>query len=199
MKIPLLLLFGCFAAGGSVFAAGELDNELAAIPIEIAVIEPAEIQYVSLWVPAVKSGPFINRSCRVQQNLTNASELPATIDHQKDPNCPPEPARILAELASGYQEKMLPLTIFNGWQWEYNFSLCQYEKDNYALPDHGGCWENCHEAILSMTIGKIACCWMTASPLQLDLLGKSDMTSTILIHTFSSMRTRDGYPKERNL
>ena len=199
MKNTLLFTLACCIVVGEVLANDVVEDELAELPIEMVIIKPVKLEYVSLWVPAVKSGPFINRSCRIQQNLTNASELPAKIDHQKDPNCPPEPARILAELASGYQEKVLPLTIFNGWQWEYSFSLCQYEKDNYALPDHGGCWENCHEAILSMAIGKIVCCWMTASPLQLDLLGKSDMTSTILIHTFSSMRTRDGYPKERKL
>lgn len=197
-KLTLLIL-GCFALGGISMTEDEIVKELGEIPIETVILKPVQLETIDIWVPAVKTGPFINRSCRAQQNLTNSSELPAMIDHQKEKNCPPQPARILAELASCSREKVLPLTIFNGWQWEYSFSLCQFEKANYMLPERGGSWENCHEAILSVTNGEMVLGWLTASPSRLDLLEETNTKSIIHVQTFSTMRTRDGYPKERKL
>jgi len=199
MKQRFFLMLGCFILVGILPAENEIVKELKEIPIEMVVLKPAELQSVNIWVPAVKSGPFINRSCRAQQNLASSSELSATINHQKETNCPAQPARILAELTSGLYEKELPLTIFNGWQWEYSYSLCQYENASYTLSERGGSWEDCHEAILNMTIGEIALSWLKASTSQLELLEQANTKSTIYIHTFSSMRTRDGYPKERKL
>ena len=199
MEKIILFLFGCFVAGAISPTEDQIAKELTELTIETAMLEPAQIDNLSLWVPAVKSGPFVNRSCQAQQNLTDLSELPAAIDHQKEKNCPPQPARILAEQASDYHEKTLPLAIFNGWQWEYSFTLSQYEQSSYSLPQRGGSWENCLEAILNMTTGEITLTSFKISPNRLKLLEQSQAKSTIYIKTFSAMRTRDGYPKERKL
>ena len=37
--------------------------------IETFVTEPTVIENVNIWVPAARSGPFINRSCRIKENL----------------------------------------------------------------------------------------------------------------------------------
>ncbi len=168
--------------------------------IETFVTEPVVTENVSIWVPAARSGPFINRSCRIKENLAFSSVLPAAVKHQKTDCCPDKIARILAELTSFYHSQSLPLTIFNGWQWEYTYSMCQYESVSYNLANRGGSWENGWEAILNLSYGTIQ-----LQPLDIESLEKFSVKKTtpaesiIEIKTFSSMRTRDGYPKNRQL
>jgi len=168
--------------------------------IETFVTEPTVIESVSVWVPVARSGPFVNRSCRIRENLTFSSVLPAALKHQKTDTCPDSTARILAELTSFYHSQSLPLTIFNGWQWEYTYSMCQYESISYDLAQRGGCWENAWEAIMSLSCGA-----SQIQVLELESLEKFTVKNTlpaksiIEIKTFSSKRTRDGYPKERQL
>lgn len=168
--------------------------------IETFVTEPTVIENVSVWVPAARSGPFINRSCRIKANLAFSSILPAAVKHQKTGNCPDPIARILAELTSFYHAQSLPLTIFNGWKWEYTYSMCQYESVSYDLPQRGGCWENGWETIMNLSCGT-----SRIQVLELESLEKFTVKKTlpaesiIEIKTFSSMRTRDGYPKNRQL
>ena len=168
--------------------------------IETFIAEPTVIENISVWVPAARSGPFINRSCKIKENLAFSLVLPASVKHQKTDCCPAQIARILAELTSFYHSQSLPLTIFNGWQWEYTYSMCQYESVSYNLAQRGGCWENGWEAILNLSCGI-----SRMQVLKLESLEKFSVQKTlpaesiIEVKTFSSMRTRDGYPKERQL
>ena len=194
VSIILLLILGtaCLADNGRA------DIDFPAM--ETFVIEPTVIENVSIWVPAARNGPFINRSCRIKENLTFSSVLPASISHQKTDACPGPIARILAELISFYHTQSLPLTIFNGWQWEYSYSLCQYESANYNLKQRGGCWENAWEAILNLSFGMSRMQLLElGSPEKFSIKKTLPAESIIEIKAFSSMRTRDGYPKERQL
>ena len=193
-SVVLFLILGatCLADGG------QAGLDLPAI--ETFVIEPTAIENVSVWIPAAKSGPFINRSCRIKENLTFSSFLPASIKHQKTNHCPNQIARILAELTSFFHFQSLPLTIFNGWQWEYTYSMSQYETVSYSLAGRGGSWENCWEAILNLSCGVIQMQWLDVeSPEKFSIHKFAPSKSVIKVKAFSSMRTRDGYPKERQL
>jgi hypothetical protein len=170
-------------------------------PIETSLLEPIGLENVNIWVPADKTGPTINRSCRSRKNCTYACVLPASIYHTKTELCPKEVARLLAEYVACYYERNLPLTILNGWQWEYSYSLSQFESGIYDLSERGGSWENSWEAILTGSIGSAEFQWVQVSSSE-DLLLKSDnneQETNIEVITFDSMRIRDGYPKIRKL
>ena len=136
LSVVLFLILGAACAGDDGGASFDLPA------METFVTEPTIIENVSIWVPAARSGPFINRACVIKENLGFSLVLPASINHQKTGSCPDQTARILAELSSFYHYQSLPLTIFNGWQWEYTYSMCQYESVSYELPRRGGSWEN---------------------------------------------------------
>jgi len=197
LRFSLVLVF--FILGAACLADdGQADFNLPAI--ETFVTEPAVIENISIWVPAARSGPFINRSCRIKENLAFSSVLPASVKHQKTQGCPDAIARILAELTSFYHFQSLPMTIFNGWQWEYTYSMCQYESVSYNLAQRGGCWENGWEAILNLSSGAIELKQLDIeSAEKFNVKETIPAESTIEVKTFSSMRTRDGYPKERQL
>ena len=192
MALLTLLCATCLANNG------QAGIELPAI--ETVVMEPVVIENISIWVPAAKSGPFINRSCRAKENLAFSSVLPASVKHQKTDHCPDQAARILAELTSFYHSQSLPLTIFNGWQWEYTYSLCQFESVSYDLGRRGGCWENCWEATLNLSRGTSRLQWLEVKSFEKFSRSKSPPSDSIIeVKTFSLMRTRNGYPKDRQL
>jgi len=169
-------------------------------PIETFCLAPIVLENVSLWVPAAKTAPMINMACRTKRDQTYSSVLPATVNHTKTQYCPQQVARLLAEYTAGYHQKSMPLTIFNGWQWEYSYSLCQFDKVSYDLPARGGCWENCWEAILTQSSGSSSCRWLRfSSEMGPGRADKVEQKSDIDVKTFSSMRTRNGYPKKRQL
>lgn len=198
LKLLLVLLFSITPFVTCPAGTGRTEVNLPAI--ETFVVEPIAFENVNIWVPAARSGPFINRSCRIKENLAFSSVLPASVKHQKTENCPDQVARILAELTSFYHSRSLPLTIFNGWQWEYTYSMCQYESVSYDLANRGGSWENGWEAILNLSCGTIELQQLEIqSPDKFSVKNSSPAQSTIEVKTFSSMRTRDGYPKERKL
>jgi len=176
-------------------------NSLRLPPIETFVIEPIELENVSTWVPAAKIGPRINRSCRANKNCSYSSVLPATVHHSKTELCPKEVARLLAEYTACYHEQSMPLTIFNGWQWEYSYSLCQFESGTYDLPGRGGSWENSWEAILTQSAGSACFQRMRIAPSGAlsSKANSREQKSSIEVKTFSFMRTRDGYPKKWKL
>lgn len=177
-------------------------NEAGSLPpIETFVIEPIIIQNISTWVPANKTGPEINRACRPKRGLMYYYDLPSTVNHTKTELCPGEIARLLAEYVSNFHVPSLPLTIFNGWQWEYYYSMTQYEAATYDLPQRGGSWENCWEAILTQTLATIEGRWMRVpnSGLAEYETDENNPKSDIEVTTFSFVRTRNGYPKERKL
>jgi len=170
-------------------------------PWETFIIEPVKLNSASFWVAADKIGPEINRACRPRTGNEYSCILPVSINHDKQPRCPAPMARLLAEFTWPYHRENLPLTIFNGWQWEYSFNLSQYETAAYNLPARGGSWENCLEVILNATSGDLY-----ESRLQIEDSAKivydpnsSKSVSHIEINTFSSLRTRHGYPKKRIL
>jgi hypothetical protein len=182
------------------------DNQTGSVsqqlpPMETFLLEPIKVENASAWIPAVNSGLVINRSCQPKRNCLFSCVLPAAVHHTKTEFCPSEVARLLAEQTACYHEQNLPLTIFNGWQWEFSYSLCQFESVTYDLPRRGGCWEGCWEAILTQSIGSADFQWIQVLP-----SGKPVGTQTskrqgsrIEIKTFNSIRTRNGYPKERQL
>ena len=206
MKYKLIVAF-CpvvlFACSLIIFANdGKTTPNLAQWePIETFFLEPVDLENISVWVPADKTGPLINRSCRPKEDCSYSCVLPASVNHTKTEACPEEVARLLAEYAACYHEESLPLTIFNGWQWEYSYSLCQFESVTYDLPSRGGCWEGSWEAILTQSIGSVDFQWVEVPSLGKPIR-KSDETgkkTRIEIMTFDSMRIRDGYPKKRKL
>ena len=170
-------------------------------PIETFLLEPIEVENISVWVPAGKAGPVINRSCRAEKNCLYSCVLPASVNHTKTELCPEEVARLLAEHAACYHEASLPLTIFNGWEWECPYSLCQFESVAYDLPERGGCWEGTWEAVLTRSVGSAHFQWVQVSSSG-KLTQNSDHSghkTNIEVINFDSLRTRDGYPKKRKL
>lgn len=170
-------------------------------PMETLIIEPIEVEQISIWVPAGKVGPVINNSCMPKKDNSDSCELPAIVNHTKTQSCPEGLARLLAEYTAPYHEQNLPLTIFNGWQWDYFYSLSQFENVSYELPKRGGCWENSWEAVLNQSIGTSKMQWlsMANSNRNTEQSDYNKQDSQIEIQTFTSMRTRNGYPKERQL
>lgn len=172
-------------------------------PLETFILNPIEIEHISIWVPADKVVPTINRSCRPRTNCQYSCELPATVHHVKTNTCPDAQARILAEAVWPYHQDTLPLTIFNGWQWEYQYSLSQFSASLYTLPQRGGCWENCIEAVLTQSQATITGNWISLSLSNENMSRDTEIPisikSNLEIRTFSHLRTRNGYPKERQL
>ena len=170
-------------------------------PVETFILQPICIDSISAWVPADKSGPNINHGCQPQKNCVYSCLLPAGVQHTKTENCPDAVARLLAEHAWRHHEQTLPLTIFNGWQWEYSYSLCQFESVFYDLDARGGSWESSLEAVLTRTLGTIVGQWVpvTAGVRSGAASRPHALESRIEISAFHSMRTRDGYPKKRQL
>jgi hypothetical protein len=181
---------------------GRTASRLPQLPaVETLFLEPIVLENICVWVPAAKAGPEINRACQMRTGYSRSAALPAIVDHNKTQSCPEEVARLLAEYTAGYYEKHLPLTILRGWCWEYSYSLSQFESVSFDLPRRGGAWENCWEAILNHSAGHIALQWARISDENNFTAGPDDGTpkSNIEVRTFSSMRTRDGYPKQRKL
>ena len=178
-----------------------IDSGSPALPaLETFVTEPVDIENICIWIPAAKSGPFLNRSCHIQGNQVASFYLPASVKHQKTEDCPLQTARILAELTSFYHSQSLPLTIFNGWQWENTYNVCQHESISYNLAQRGGCWENSWEAILNLSCGLILLKQVDIESSEIFTIHKTISSESIIeVKTFSSLRTRDGYPKERQL
>jgi hypothetical protein len=170
-------------------------------PVETFILQPIALDNVGLWVPADRSGPVINHSCSPWKNCVYSCLLPAQVRHTKTRDCPDGQARLLAEYAARFHEQSLPLTIFNGWQWEYSYSLCQYESALYDLDARGGSWETSLEAVLTSTQGRIAGAWIQIPPPRgvAASLRRDREQSSLTVTTFNSVRTRDGYPKKRNL
>ncbi|HUW18899.1 MAG TPA: hypothetical protein VMW16_06315 [Sedimentisphaerales bacterium] len=170
-------------------------------PIETFLLEPIELEKVSVWVPAAKAGPVINRACQARGNSLYLAGLPVSVNHTKTESCPDEVGRLLAEYTASFHQQDLPLTIFNGWQWEYTYGLSELAPVRYDLPARGGSWENSWEAILTQGVGSVSFQWTRLSASG-DSAGHSDGSkekSNIELRTFSFMRTRDGYPKTRKL
>lgn len=197
----------CFIVSIVLATTALADDELAASvspqlpPLEVFVIEPVELEQISVWVPVAKAGPFINRSCVPKTNCLYSCVLPATVNHTKTEFCPDGVAKLLAEYTARYHEQRLPLTIFNGWQWECSYSLCQFETVTYDLPERTGCWEGSWEAVLIQSVGSVEAQWLQVSPSD-ETGSNSDsdkQKSQIEVRTFDSLRTRNGYPKERRL
>jgi hypothetical protein len=170
-------------------------------PMETLLLETIELENASIWVPAAKAGPEINRACRMRTGYSHSALLPATVDHTKTESCPDEAARLLAEHTAGCHAGRLPLTILEGWRWEYSYSLSQFKSASFELPRRGGSWENCWEAVLNESAGSIAAKWVhICDSNESTTKSENDKPkSNIEIRTFSAMRTRDGYPKERQL
>jgi hypothetical protein len=169
-------------------------------PIETFFLEPIQLESVSAWVPATKVGPDIHTSCEPQKGCMYSSILPASVVHTKTEFCPRGVARLLAEYAGRYHEQSLPLTRFDGWRWEYTYSLCQSERGTYDLLVRGSSWENSWEAVLTQSVGSANLQWIQilSSGTQYEL-GAGRQESRLEVETFSSMRTRDGYPKRREV
>lgn len=169
-------------------------------PIETLVIEPVHVENIHIWVPASKSGPFINRACQPRYGQTYSFSLSSSVQHTKADNCPGQVARLLAENVYFYHSQAIPLTIFDGWHWEYIYDLSQFKTVSYDLAERGGFWETCWEATLNISIGHIRLLKLEVESLQEFTVQEAQRReSSIKVKTFSSMRTRDGYPKNAQL
>ena len=194
----ILIIFRSAALAGDETTAS-FSKQLP--PLETFIIEPIQLEHIIVWIPAAKAGPFINKSCRPETNCLYSCVLPATVNHTKTEFCPDGVAKLLAEYTARYHEQSLPLTIFNGWQWEYSYSLSQFETVTYDLPARTGCWEGSWEAVLTQSIGSIEARWLQISPSdnEANISDGDKQKSQIEVMTFDSLRTRDGYPKERQI
>ncbi len=182
------------------------DNDRVAIEsieglplMETFLSGPIRKDNIKLWVPVDKIGPIINRSCQPRNGCNYSCNLPAHIEHEKTNDCPPEVGRLLAESVWLGHKNSLPLTQKDGWQWEYSYSLSQFQEESYNLPRRGGSWENCYESIMHITHGVYECKWLEVSSAGEYASRQQDLSSDIIVKTYSSIRTRHGYPKERVL
>ena len=196
LVIAVILTMTCPAQDG--LAPQTIEN---LPPLETFILEPVKLNCVSIWVTADKVGPEINRACRPRFANMYSYALPVRIDHTKKEDCPESIARLLAEYTWSHHKENAPLTIFNGWKWEYAYSMSQYQTLTYDLPADGGSWEHCSEVILNSISGDICGKWLQITDAgQMSSTPKSGTSeSHIEINTFSSIRTRHGYPKIRIL
>jgi hypothetical protein len=166
-------------------------------PLETFILEPVAVEPVSIWVLGAKAGPEINRGCGPRNDCTYACCLPAVVTHAKTDSCPDTLARLLAQSIAPRFDQAVPLTIFNGWQWECFYGLSQYHSVSYDLAAHGGGWECALECVLRVSGGAIVLRPLNAlSPSgQTPVPPGIDACSTLEVMTFDSMRVRDGYPK----
>lgn len=176
----LIVFFVLLLAGCSFFAKAD--------QLKTVIIETPEIINVSILVPAVKNGPFVNRSCSNRLDCSVSSVVPAMVKHTKSKDCPSHMARMLAEQTWQHHKDCLPLTIFNGWKWEYYYSINQFEKETYDLGRRGGMWETAMMAELKHTYATQKIYWISDD--------KDIQSSEIEVTSFSKLRTRYGYPKE---
>jgi len=202
MVIKRLLIMGLaslvitFVAKQSV---SKLPPSLILEPLEIFVVGPMEQNHLAIWIPANKMGPEINRSCRTRTGCQYNCSLTGDVDHSKSDLCPDSLARLTAVFLAPLHQDRLPLTIFNGWQWEFRYGLSQFESVTYDLASNGS-WENCLEAVLHQGHCRGSGQWLrlgSDGPLQED--GVEELHSQINITTYSGIRTRHGYPKIRPL
>ncbi len=204
-RIRLIMFCGLTSTALCLSAAGQKDEAPPEVPdlppLETFILEPISIDCIGVWVPADRNGPLINRSCTARRNGIYSTNLSASVHHTRTEACPDALARLLAEYTAPLHVEHLPLTIFNGWQWEYSYSLSQFESMLYDLDARGGSWENALEAVLTRTLGSVAGEWIPV-PHEARLSGNvctDHVQSRIEVITFDSLRTRDGYPKIRQL
>ena len=196
MAIGLLCLAVAASAQESETAPSP---QLALPPLEIFLIESMQLEHLAIWIPADKTGPTINRSCRTRTHCQYTCTLPAHVEHSKSDDCPAPAARLLADFVAPAHQNRLPLTIFNGWQWEYRYSLSQFETAYYDLRYHGGSWENCLEAVVHQTTGSLSGKWYRLQADHMIDTSDANWQSVIDIISYSAIRTRHGYPKKRIL
>lgn len=200
IKKALYLVFFIVCSNITLADDNKITPDLMQLPpIEVFCIEPVELENISIWVPAARVGPAINKNCQPQRNCQYSFVLPASVYHEKTPLCPVNAARLIAEYTAFYHMRSLPLTIFDGWRWEYSYSLSPIESGMYDLPQNGGCWENSWEAVLTQSEGQVRCRWLDIFDSG-RFVEKSDdgkQKSTIEVKTISCVKVRNGYPKKR--
>lgn len=194
----LVVIIACSnAVGTDEYAV--TSAKLRVPPMETLLLPPVELEHISLWVPAAKFGPEINRSCQPKTGNSHSVVLSSAVDHTKTESCPEELARVLAEYTAGYHRQSLPLTILGTWRWEYFYSPCQFDLLSFDLPKYGGALEGSWEAMLTQSIGTIGPQWAHFSEAQDYFTVSNDDKADCRIKTtdFSGMRNRYGYPKVR--
>ena len=194
----IIILFACLGVIAANDARPQRHGPESA-PIETVLISPIEMEAVEVWAPVAKAGPFVNKGCDPQLNCTFTFAARPKMEHTKDPNCPPGVARLLAEYTAAASHCDLPLTIFNGWQWECVYALGDHQTAIYNLIGEGGSWESSWEAKMRIVCSSAALRYIRISDSG-DIIPSADkpaQTSSIELKTFSAARTRDGYPKTR--
>ncbi len=74
-------------------------------PLETFLIEPVNLENISIWIPANKAEPLINREHQPKVNCLYVFALPASVCHEKTEFCPDEAARLLAEYTAFYHKQ----------------------------------------------------------------------------------------------
>lgn len=204
MKFRLIIMFlfiGIISAlGVSYLFLGQEQYDVSLLPpLETFVLDPIDIKSVAMWVPADKVGPVINSGCsKTAGDRVYICQFPSTtVKHEKADDCPESIARLLAEASSVFYEDSLPLTVFNGWQWE-PLIIPVYEEVTYYLSGYGGNWESSWEGILTRSLGSIEGRWLKNLPCQVRVAeNEKGIQSQIDIVSFTSVTTRKDYPKRR--
>jgi len=193
--VLLLVLF----FGFSFSSAADSGEYLCGLPaMETILTEPVDLTRLSVWVPAKRAGPFINRACRDTHNHICIFGLPSGVIHRKGDGCPAGVGRILARYSFSYCHQDIPLVLTDNWKWDYNYSESGYKSAIYDLNKRGGSWECSWEAILNIGVGNFGYeCFSIFPSGRLESQGRERTESRIEIKTFSSVRLRDGYPKQR--
>jgi len=191
----LLMLFFGFSFS-YVSEGGEGPSDFPGM--ETILTEPADLTSLSIWVPAKRAGPFINRACKNKFDCIYTFGLPSGVTHRKGDGCPEGIGRILASYSFSYCHQDIPLVLTDNWKWDYSYSESGYKSAIYDLNRRGGGWEGSWEAILNLGVGDFGYEWFSVLPSgRLKSEGKERAESCIEIKTFSSVRLRDGYPKKR--
>jgi hypothetical protein len=204
MKFRLIIVFlfiGVISAPGvSYWFLGQEQYDVSLLPpLEAFVLDPIEIESVAIWIPADKMGPVINSGCSktAGDRVYICQFPPTTVKHEKADACPDGIAGLLAEASSVPYKDSLPLTVFNGWQWE-PLTVPAYEEVTYYLSGYGGNWESSWEGILTRSLGSIKGRWLQNAPCEGQATENAQgIQSQIDIVSFTSVTTRKDYPKRR--
>ena len=167
--------------------------------LQTLVVRPADLVSFSVWVPAAKTPPEINRSCQIRRDCLYTCSLPPVVEHTRTDTCPPSLARLLAQLVWPRHRHSLPLTILDGWRWRCDLSLAEFYTTNYQIPGRGGFWEHCLQAIRASTHASIQAFWLPLEPdrFSRNIPQESFAQSGVNVITFSHLDARHGYPRQK--
>jgi len=175
-------------------------EELTVESLETFVVMPVTVNPISIWVPADAMGPFSIHCAFRRSSGTSQCQLPASVEHVNTQAGPDGVARGLGDTVCLAQKQDLPLTLVNGWKWDFASPVSQYETFSYDLIGRD-CWENSVEAIMTVVHGQTQGEWFAVELASRKTFADPlpEMKSEITIKNFEKIRSRAGYPKQRSV